>query len=517
MSGNSQLALQSLRETFKSGLRSTRNVLPDDVIRPVFSDLYVMGKKLGAGQFGTTHLCEEKATGKRFAVKVIDTGRLHLQREVDDIRREVAILYHAQDQPDILNIQSVHEDKDHVYIVTDLCSGGELFASIIDRAKRFGVPFSEKEAAHVGRQVVQIVERCHALSIVHRDLKPENFLWSDKTVAAHLVAIDFGLAAFCDPEGLRRPCGSLLYMAPEVVAWSKGAYEGPTDPPPYDHQADVWSAGVVIFALLCGYAPFGHKCKTKEDMWAEIFHKDVNFNMRPWPGISECAKDLIRKMLTKDPKKRPTAHEVLCHPWLADPNAPRSEPLPPVVASRLKQFSGMVKFKKMVMQLIATNLSEDEIGGLREMFLMLDADGSGSITLKELVDGLKKIGAKFSEAEFEEMFNETDFDHNGTIEYEEFLAGTANLSKVHQQSNLLKAFHHLDVSGDGSLSLDELKAACKKLRMREEDVEQMMKEADLNHDGKIDYHEFVASIWDKSGKAVREDSMQSIHLGTFSP
>ncbi|GJZ60162.1 calcium-dependent protein kinase 11-like protein [Tanacetum coccineum] len=130
-----------------------------------------------------------------------------------------------------------------------------------------------------------------------------------------------------------------------------------------------------------------------------------DFSSEPWPQISESAKDLITKMLDRRPQQRIKAHEVLCHPWIVDNTVAPDKPLDSVVISCLKHFSAMNKLKKMALRVIAERLSEEEIGGLKYMFKMIDADNSGTITFEELKQGLQRVGSNLMESEIKELMD----------------------------------------------------------------------------------------------------------------
>ncbi|KAL5678839.1 hypothetical protein ACJX0J_014970, partial [Zea mays] len=179
--------------------------------------------------------------------------------------------------------------------------------------------------------------------------------------------------------------GSPYYVAPEVLKKRYGC------------EVDVWSAGVIIYILLSGVPPFW--AESEQGIFKQVLKGGLDFSSDPWPSISESAKDLVRKMLNRDPRKRLTAHDALCHPWVCVDGVAPDKPLDSAVLTRLKQFSAMNKLKKMALRVIAENLSEDEIAGLKEMFKMLDTDNSGQITLEELKIGLKRVGANLKDSE----------------------------------------------------------------------------------------------------------------------
>jgi calcium-dependent protein kinase len=202
--------------------------------------IYTIGKELGRGQFGVTSLCTHKATGERFACKTIAKRKLSTKEDVEDVRREVQIMYHLAGQPNIVELKGAYEDKQSVHLVMELCAGGELFDRIIAKGK-----YTERAAAALLRTIVEIVHTCHSLGVIHRDLKPENFLLLSKDENAPLKATDFGLSVFFKQgEVFKDIVGSAYYIAPEVLKRN------------YGPEADIWSIGVILYILLCGVPPF---------------------------------------------------------------------------------------------------------------------------------------------------------------------------------------------------------------------------------------------------------------------
>jgi len=167
---------------------------------PNIRDLYILGRKLGQGQFGTTYLCTEISTGVDYACKSILKRKLLSKEDVEDVRREIQIMHHLAGHRNVVTIKGAYEDPLYVHIVMELCAGGELFDRIIHRGH-----YSERKAAEITKIIVGIVEACHSLGVMHRDLKPENFLLVNKDDDLSLKAIDFGLSVFFKPgKGLER-------------------------------------------------------------------------------------------------------------------------------------------------------------------------------------------------------------------------------------------------------------------------------------------------------------------------
>lgn len=203
-------------------------------------EVYTLGRKLGQGQFGTTFLCTEKGSGKELACKSIAKRKLLHVEDVEDVRREIQIMHHLAGHPNVIAIKGAYEDAVAVHLVMELCKGGELFDRIIQRGH-----FSERQAAELTRTIVGVVEACHSLGVMHRDLKPENFLFVGQEEDSPLKSIDFGLSIFFKPgDKFTDVVGSPYYVAPEVLRKR------------YGQEADVWSAGVIVYILLSGVPPF---------------------------------------------------------------------------------------------------------------------------------------------------------------------------------------------------------------------------------------------------------------------
>ncbi|XP_030512496.1 calcium-dependent protein kinase 20 [Rhodamnia argentea] len=448
--------------------RKTRNL----------KEIYSLGRKLGQGQFGTTFLCIEKATNKEFACKSIAKRKLTTEEDVEDVRREIQIMHHLAGHPSVISIVDAYEDAIAVHVVMELCAGGELFDRIIQRGH-----YSERKAAELAKVIVSVVEACHSLGVMHRDLKPENFLFVGHEEDASLKTIDFGLSVFFKPgEMFTDVVGSPYYVAPEVLR----KHYGP--------ECDVWSAGVIIYILLSGVPPFWDE--TEQGIFEQVLKGELDFISEPWPSISESAKDLVRRMLVRDPKKRLTAHEVLCHPWVQVDGVAPDKPLDSAVLTRLKQFSAMDKLKKIAIRVMAEILSEEEIAGLKEMFKMIDTDNSGNISVEELKVGLEKVGANLKDSEIDGLMQAADIDNSGTIDYGEFIAAMLHLNKIQREDHMYAAFSYFDADGSGYITKDELQQACERFGLDDVPIEELINEVDKDNDGRIDYNEFVAMMQD---------------------
>ncbi|CAG8792589.1 5996_t:CDS:2, partial [Dentiscutata erythropus] len=222
--------------------------------------------------------------------KVLGRGSFAVVKECTDrqqmLTTELDVLKQVN-HPNIVSLHDLYETKDAVYIITDLALGGELYNQLLQRGS-----YTEKDAANLIEQ------------IAHRDLKPENLLFSDKSEFSTLKITDFGLSKILKHHDdiLMTACGTPGYVAPEVLTQNG-----------YGKSVDIWSIGVILYTVLCGYTPFwGENQKALFDSILKgVYHFDEDY----WSDISDEAKDLINKMLEYNPDKRITAHDALQHPW----------------------------------------------------------------------------------------------------------------------------------------------------------------------------------------------------------
>ncbi|KAG2678065.1 hypothetical protein I3843_12G128900 [Carya illinoinensis] len=453
---------------------------PDAILDKTYDDVkqhYTFGKELGRGQFGVTYLCFENSTGRKYACKSISKRKLVRKNDREDIKREIQIMQDLSGQPNIVEFKGAYEDKQSVHVVMELCAGGELFDRIIAKGH-----YSERAAASICRAIVNVVHICHFMGVMHRDLKPENFLLSSKDENALLKATDFGLSVFIEEGKVYRDIvGSAYYVAPEVLRRR------------YGKEIDIWSAGVILYILLSGVPPFW--AETEKGIFDAILQGEIDFESKPWPSISSAAKDLVRKMLTQDPKKRITSTQVLEHPWIKEDGEASDKPIDSAVLSRMKQFTAMNKLKKLALKVIAENLSEEEIQGLKAMFTNIDTDKSGTITYEELKAGLARLGSKLSEAEVQQLMDAADVDGNGSIDYIEFITATMHRHKLERDEHLFKAFRYFDKDNSGFITRDELEIAMKEYGMGDDTtIKEIISEVDTDNDGRINYDEFCTMM-----------------------
>lgn len=271
---------------------------------------YKIGKTLGVGSFGKVKLAQHELTGHKVAIKILNKRKMSRNADMEEkVRREVKILRLFL-HPHIIRFYEVIENETDIFFVMEYVNAGELFDYIVEKGR-----LNEDEARHFFQQIISGVEYCHRNMVVHRDLKPENLLVDSKR---NVKMADFGLSnVMCDGHFLKTSCGSPNYAAPEVI--SGNLYAGP--------EVDVWSCGVILYALLCGSLPF-------DDGNISNLFKQIKGGIYTLPShLSAGAKDLIPRILVVDPLKRYTIPEIKQHPWFQY-RLPRYLAVPPLDAAQ---------------------------------------------------------------------------------------------------------------------------------------------------------------------------------------
>uniref|UniRef100_A0A7N0TE54 non-specific serine/threonine protein kinase n=1 Tax=Kalanchoe fedtschenkoi TaxID=63787 RepID=A0A7N0TE54_KALFE len=340
-----------------------------------FTGRYEVGEEVGRGHFGYTCCAKGlkgEMKGQEVAVKVIPKAKMTTAIAIEDVRREVKILRALSGHANLVQFHDVFEDQDNVYVVMELCKGGELLDRILSR----GGKYSESDAKAVMVQILNVVAFCHLQGVVHRDLKPENFLYMTKEDHSHLKVIDFGLSDFVKPdERLNDIVGSAYYVAPEVLRRS------------YTTEADVWSVGVIAFILLCGSRPFW--ARTESGIFSSVLKADPGFDEAPWPSLSLEAKDFVKRLLNKEPRRRMSAAQALCHPWLRNYNDVKI-PLDILIFRLLKTYMRSSPLRKAALRALSKTLTVDELFYLKEQFSHFEPHTNGSIAFDNIRTALAK-------------------------------------------------------------------------------------------------------------------------------
>ncbi|XP_050204637.1 CDPK-related kinase 5 [Mercurialis annua] len=411
-----------------------------------FGNKYELGDEVGRGHFGYT--CNAKfkkgeLKGQQVAVKVIPKAKMTTAIAIEDVRREVKILRALTGHNNLVQFYDAYEDHDNVYIVMELCEGGELLDRILAR----GGKYSEDDAKTVLIQIFNVVSFCHLQGVVHRDLKPENFLFTSKDENSQLKAIDFGLSDFVRPdERLNDIVGSAYYVAPEVLHRSYGT------------EADVWSIGVIAYILLCGSRPFW--ARTESGIFRAVLKADPSFDETPWPSLSAEAKDFVKRLLNKDQRKRMTAAQALCHPWIKG-STNVQVPLDILIFKLMKAYMRSSSLRKAALRALSKTLTVDELFYLKEQFALLEPSKNGTISLDNIKTALMKNATDaMKESRIPDFLASLNALQYRRMDFEEFCAAALS---VHQLEALDRweqharcAYELFEKDGNRAIMIEEL-------------------------------------------------------------
>lgn len=256
---------------------------------------YEICEELGRGRFGVVNRCFDSATGTSYACKTVHKPSLVDPTDLRSLEIEPKILrllslLPSSSSSNTLCLHDVFEDEECLVLITDLCTGGDLYDLLSTRQR-----LSEPEAASIAAQLVSAVAHCHRLGVAHRDLKPDNVLFDSY---GRLKLADFGSAEVFGANQMSGIVGTPYYVAPEVLMGRE-----------YDEKIDVWSCGVILYVMLSGTTPFHGK--NAKEIFEAVLRGNLRFPTKIFRTVSPEAKDLLRKMICRDVSRRLSAEQVL--------------------------------------------------------------------------------------------------------------------------------------------------------------------------------------------------------------
>lgn len=368
--------------------------------RPIEEDYEIRwDKKLGAGVNGEVVLCISKKTGEKYALKCL--------RAKDRAKREIQLQKQCSEHPNVVKVQDIFDNtfkrptdaKESRYflVVLEFMSGGELFTRI--KAKKF---FNEKEAAGIIRMAAGAVGHLHKFDIAHRDLKPENLLYSSTAEDAPLKLADFGFAKL-DRGDLVTPVYTPYYVPQEILAAQRVQQDKKAGLLPksavfaYDKSCDMWSLGVILYIMLCGYPPFASEVREtnlSDRMKKKIAKGEFTFHEKYWAKVSDQAKEVVQALLNANPSQRITAAQLLLHPWVLHGEGASEESLESIQNMQPDQQSAestaaMAHYKDQMMKMrrpdkpigrVNASAGREELMRRRKEKLAAKAQGEGAPT-----------------------------------------------------------------------------------------------------------------------------------------
>ena len=398
-----------------------------------------------------------------YAMKSIHLSRVTDESFVTELKNEISILKQL-DHPHIVRPIETFEHRNQIFIVMELCSGGDLYSRD---------PYSEEEAARIVSSILSAIAYMHSRNTAHRDLKYENVLFSSPSLTAEIKLIDFGLSkVYGDDLQLTEGVRTVYTMAPEVL-------KGNTT-----RKADIWSVGVITYMLLSSQMPFyGRK---RRHIVEQILNCQYDFRGRRWKRISQQAKNFIDELLVFDQEERVDATLALSSTWLnkrfaATTRGPHIEE-ETMARQAMLRYAGYTKLKRMALMVVAHKSTSQEIGILRKVFQKYDSNSDGCITFDQFCEALKESG--HSNDDMKAMFEAVvhlcrqrtkhfqdvqsflsshfccvppqDLDGTGRIRYTEFLAATIEAQGAISEERLAECFDRLDSDDSGFISAENL-------------------------------------------------------------
>ncbi|CAK69353.1 unnamed protein product (macronuclear) [Paramecium tetraurelia] len=474
--------------------------------------IYNFGKMMGLGVFGKVLVAKMKTNNEKlFAIKMIEKSRV--SGKETQLANEIYVLQRL-DHPNIIKFNEVYQNNLYFYICMEYCEGGEL----LERIPKHQSAFTEKQAQQIAYKVLSAIAYIHEQGIVHRDIKPENILFTKKDLNSEPKIIDFGMAIKLD-ESLQTKTlncvGTPLYVAPEVI----DGY--------YSDKCDIWSFGVMLFYILCGYPPF--YASNKKELFQHIQNQDLIFDRRHWNHMSREIKTFLRKLLCKNPMIRPTAKDCLKDPWFSlnfeEVNKKKDlrrsktkvltlKQIAPTdyfedgrsIYEMLKNYRTGARLKKEVMKILINQMNEKELEHLKRLFQKIDEDNSGTITYHELEKALQSEGSQVSHDEVKKLMITIGMDNDDetlecssgksfkplVIKYSDFLTACIDERRVLTKEKLLSLFKYFDHQNLNYITKENIQEVFARhgRSLTDEKLNQMIYEIDPNHDQKISFDEF---------------------------
>lgn len=493
----------------KSSFVTQNNGLP--------SEFYELITILGEGSFGTVCEVVHKFTGETRVMKIISKDILSKGYTMKDLEAEILILKKL-DHPNIIKVYESFQDSSNFYIITELCSEGNLFEKLEKM-----VYINEQIVKMIMFEILTAVAYLHNNKVIHGDLKLENIM-IDKLDQEHkesfttsilqeieenkleqeskmgncylkyitssnlsgfgIKLIDFGCSKIFSKSKKKfsEIIGTLNYCAPEVILNK------------YDEKCDIWACGVIMFVLLSGRMPF--KGKNEMEICENILKREINFEQVPeFANISATTKNFMKQLLNYDPKGRPSANECLSDLYFRNTsessrNLSQDYKAQKNILLNLQNYSVNSKFLQAVLTFLTYNFAKkDEIFLLRKSFRQIDINNDGRISKEELLLSYQKCGVSLNSQQLDNILIQIDNDHSGYVEYEEFIKATVNKKNLFTERNLKHAFNLFDHDKNGTISLEEIKSLLE-CNLPDEVGRELLREINKKEDEEINFEDF---------------------------
>lgn len=422
---------------------------------------------------------------RKFAVKIIPKEKVKLC--FHQLKRELQYLK-VTDHPNIVRLYDVFEDKRNVNIVMDYLAGGELYDLLEKKTK-----LPEPDAGVIMYKLFHAVSHMHFLGICHRDLKPENFLFDTKRDHAEIKIIDFGLGNKFDElnNEMHTVVGTPYYVAPEVIRKN------------YGKECDIWSLGVIMYALLAGFPPFNGD--TDQEIQRKVLKGDFTFKYQEWETVSKEAKELIKNLLSLDPQKRLSAADTLNHSWFQTISQTIYTPIDALILKRMKTYRSGNSLRKEALKVMCQFVSNEETRFLNPAFRVMDVEHIGFLSQEGMARGIGASPAEpFSPEDIRSLFSQAEL-FKGRLPYTEYIIAAMNPEAYLTPEPLEAGFKYFDSAEKGFVTLEDARKVFTRSgkMLMDAEIVRLLNDYDLNHDGNLDFEEFSAMVRQSTKPGLR--------------
>ena len=478
---------------------------------------------LGEGMTGSVLKVKHKVTNEMVALKSVNKK---LIRNIKSLKKEIHLLSEL-DHPNVVKLIASYEDEHYLYMVSELCAGGDLLHQLIS-ADRPRHCYVEDDAREIVKQMCRAVYYVHQNNICHRDIKMDNWLFTGDGLDMKLI--DFGLSKryYNDHDhvrGMKQFLGTPGFVAPEIQRTHLGETSS------YGSEVDVWSIGVITFCLLSGKMPFkrkGHDCVSLNSKMGRSYQR--HYTEKFWKNkISDDAKDFLDCVLNPDAKERLGVSHLLSHTWFTtskdndfeddqekdDKKGNKNkrkytltddEEFDAELLKRMQYFANADKIEKAAMTVLAAALHQEDILNLRKTFVEIDTENDGRISWKDLTKIIKEGHAdKITKTNIHELFHSivTDGHEEESLSYTEFLAATMDHHLLHAKDRLKEAFKLMDKENTGYIDISDFETLFKNTPAHATDeLSAMIKERSVDGN-RISFDNFCAILDDHHSQNVK--------------
>ena len=430
-------------------------------------------KEIGTGGDSRIFLVKNKETKIKYALKEIDKNSIHdksqYQNEIENLKK----LSH----PNIIKLYEIYEKSNLIHLILEYCSGGDLFEEILSKSIE-NDHFSEKESSIIFKQIISAVVYCHSKKIVHRDLKPENILFLNENKENPTIKIiDFGFSKNFNENKMFEKVGTIYYMSPEILQGF------------YDELCDVWSCGIILYEMICGYPPFNGE--DDFEIMRNINKMKFIFHENDWEKISNDCKDLIKKMLSER-KQRIKPENILIHSWFKKFDEKYIKSIK-IKSDCMKDFSLSNNRRKNILKFIANKLNDKNIKKIKHIFEKIDTNKNKKIDFNEFkkIIFFNKNLEELNSFEIQEMFHSLDQFNTGEIDYFDFIASNLD-ENVYLNDEKLKEVFNVFLKNENIINVQEI---INELKLDEKEFNEFFeKNEENNNNNFIDFDEFIEII-----------------------